>query len=111
MFVVKEQAHLRGVAVEEGFEDGEFVVERRFLGEVLHAHAAPDVQTAFVGRIHPGQDAEQGRFPAPVEADQPDPVAGVDEHVHLVEQDAVGVLLGEGLEGEEVHERGDCNGF
>jgi hypothetical protein len=37
---------------------------------------------------------------------QPNPVTAVDEHIHLVKQDAVGVLFGEALEGDEVHARG-----
>lgn len=111
VFVGEQQAHLRGVAVEQGFENGQVVVKGRFLGEILHADAPPDVQVALVGRFHPGQDAEKGGFAAPVGADQPDPVAAVDKHVHLIKQDAVGVLFGEGLEGEEVHSGGIVMGF
>ena len=40
-----------------------------------------------------------------------DSVAAVDEHVHLVEQNAVGVLFGEGLEGDEVHGGGIVQDF
>ena len=44
-------------------------------------------------------------------ANQPDAVALVDEHVHLVEQDAIGVLFGKAIESDEVHRPGIVQDF
>ncbi len=56
-----------------------------------------------------GRFVDAGVF-TPVQPNQPDLVAGIDEHVHLIKQDAVGILFGEAFEGDEVHE-GHCTGI
>lgn len=104
LFVVTQQAHERRVAVVNGVEDGQTVVQNRVLRRVDDVDAAPDGACPGVQRLGPGDEFQQSRFAAAIAANQPHPVALVDEQVDGVEQDPFAKLFADVFQGDEVHE-------
>ena len=93
-------------AAEELLEDGCALVQLRLLLHHLDAHTTPDGGLAAVGHFQAGDNAQEGRLPAAVEADQADAFAGIDGEGDSVQQEPFGELLGDVFEGDEVH--ADC---
>ena len=71
------------------------------LRHVRQAREAPERDGPGVGRLEPGEDAQQCRFAAAVRADEADPVALVDAEGHVGEERRRAVRLRDSLTAEE----------
>ena len=100
---VVQQAHSGLVAVKEVVEHRQGAVEVRLLGQVADRDAAPDGDAAAIGRLLAGDDAQQRRLAAAVDANEADAIAFVNEQIDAVQQLALAELLADAFEGDQVH--------